>query len=52
MNPNRVEAAYMRSDLLGRRRELMEEWSNFLATRGNRKRPEAPNRVDKLRHVT
>ena len=31
VNPNRVEAAYMRSDLLGRRRELMEEWSNFLA---------------------
>ena len=27
---NRVEAAYARSDLLDRRRELMEQWSNFL----------------------
>ena len=34
MNPNRVEAAYMRSDLFERRRVLMEEWSNYLATKG------------------
>lgn len=30
--PNRVEAAYARSDLLERRRLLMTEWSDFLAT--------------------
>ncbi len=28
---NRVEAAYRRGDLLGKRRELMEEWNTFLA---------------------
>ncbi|GJE31264.1 hypothetical protein LDDCCGHA_1441 [Methylobacterium oxalidis] len=27
---NRVEAAYARSDLLERRRELMERWANYL----------------------
>ena len=31
VNPNRVEAAYMRSDLFERRRVLMEEWSKILA---------------------
>ena len=30
MNSDRVEAAYRRSDLFERRRELMEEWSAFL----------------------
>ena len=30
VNPNRVEAAYMRSDLFERRRELMEAWSDYL----------------------
>lgn len=28
--PNRVEAAYRRTDFLEKRRELMELWSNFL----------------------
>lgn len=28
VNPTRVEAAYMRSDLFERRRELMEAWSD------------------------
>ena len=27
--PNRVEAAYLRSDLLDKRRALMEDWSRF-----------------------
>ena len=45
VNPNRVEAAYMRSDLFERRRDLMETWSNYLA------QTEGPDRVDKLRHV-
>ena len=31
VNPNRVEAAYMRSDLFERRRELMEAWSDYLS---------------------
>lgn len=31
VNRDRVEAAYRRSDLLERRRELMESWSAFLA---------------------
>ena len=30
VNPNRGEAAYMRSDLFERRRELMEAWSDYL----------------------
>ena len=30
VNPNRVEAAYMRSDLFDRRRHLMETWSDYL----------------------
>lgn len=28
---NKAEAAYARTDLLGRRRELMEEWHGYLA---------------------
>lgn len=27
---NRVEAAYARSDLLERRRELMDQWARFV----------------------
>ena len=30
VNSDRVEAAYRRTDLFGRRRGLMEEWSAFL----------------------
>ena len=30
VNPDRVEAAYRRTDLFERRRELMEEWAGFL----------------------
>ena len=30
VNSDRVEAAYGRTDLFERRRELMEEWSAFL----------------------
>jgi len=29
VNSDRVEAAYRRTDLFDRRRELMEEWSSF-----------------------
>ena len=36
---NRVEAAYARSDLLDRRREVMEAWADYLA--GERRDPEA-----------
>jgi len=31
VNSDRVEAAYRRTDLFERRRDLMEEWSAFLA---------------------
>ena len=31
VNSDRVEAAYRRTDLFERRRELMEEWAAFLA---------------------
>ena len=31
VNPNRVDAAYMRSDLFELRRELMEAWSGYLS---------------------
>ena len=38
-NSDRVEAAYRRTDLFERRRELMEEWSGLLAgIRGERAR--------------
>ena len=30
VNPDRVEAAYRRTDLFERRRELMEQWGAFL----------------------
>ena len=30
VNPNKVEAAYQRSDLLEKRRELMEAWSEYI----------------------
>ena len=33
VNPNGVEAAYMRSDLFERRWELMEAWSDYLVNR-------------------
>ena len=35
VNSNRTEAAYQRSDLFDRRRELMEVWCNYLS--GNNK---------------
>ena len=35
-NPYRVEAAYVRSDLLDRRRQLMEEWSNFFVAESDK----------------
>ena len=31
VDPNRVEATYMSSDLFERRRELMEAWSDYLS---------------------
>ena len=31
VNPNRVEAAYQRSDLFERRRDLMDAWARYLA---------------------
>ena len=46
VNPNRVEAAYMRSDLFERRRELMEAWSGYLSQQ------KAPPRVDMSRPGT
>ncbi len=30
VNPDKVEAAYMRSDLYERRRRLMQEWADYL----------------------
>jgi integrase len=35
VNKDRVEAAYQRSDLFERRRELMEAWDQFLAAKGH-----------------
>jgi integrase len=35
VNPNEVEAAYMRSDLFERREELMQAWGNYCASKGN-----------------
>ena len=32
VNPNRVEAAYQRSDLFDRRRDLMSAWARFIST--------------------
>ena len=43
VNPNRVEAAYMRSDLFERRRELMKAWSDYLL------QPNGQLRVDSSR---
>ncbi|MCY4624077.1 MAG: hypothetical protein OXC99_03620 [Chloroflexi bacterium] len=34
--PNKVEAAYARSDLFERRRRLMDDWSAYLAGAGAR----------------
>ena len=31
-NPNKAEAAYARSDLFEKRRELMAEWAHYLNT--------------------
>ena len=36
---NKVEAAYMRSDLFERRRRLMNDWAAYLA--GEERQPEA-----------
>ena len=36
---NRVEAAYFRSDLLDKRRQLMQEWADYLATGGRASTP-------------
>lgn len=35
VNANQVEAAYQRSDLFERRRELMQAWGNYCANKGN-----------------
>jgi integrase len=35
VNPNEVEAAYQRSDLFERRRDLMTVWGNYCKTKGN-----------------
>lgn len=35
VNPNQVEAAYQRSVLFDRRRELMAAWGNYCAKKGN-----------------
>ena len=40
--PDRVEAAYFRSDLFDRRRELMQEWSDYLAPPGTPNAGERP----------
>ena len=47
---NKVEAAYARSDLLDRRREVVEAWADYLAS--ERRDPEA--RTDPLKrwHMT
>ena len=34
VNSDRVEAAYRRSDLFERRRTLMQDWADYLATTG------------------
>ena len=36
VNSDRVEAAYRRSDLFEKRRELMVEWADYLAQRPRR----------------
>ena len=46
VNPNRVEAAYMRSDLFERRRDLMDAWSDYLS---HKKKPEVC-RIGLTRH--
>jgi integrase len=35
VNPNEVEAAYQRSDLFERRRELMRAWGSYCGSKGN-----------------
>ena len=35
VNQNEVEAAYQRSDLFERRRELMQAWGNYCGSKGN-----------------
>lgn len=35
VNTNEVEAAYQRSDLFERRRELMQAWGNYCGSKGN-----------------
>jgi len=35
VNQNQVEAAYQRSDLFDRRRELMQAWGNYCGSKGN-----------------
>ncbi|MGB8076962.1 MAG: integrase arm-type DNA-binding domain-containing protein [Gallionella sp.] len=35
VNPNEVEAAYQRSDLFERRRELMRAWGRYCGSKGN-----------------
>ena len=32
--PDKVEAAYLRSDLLGKRRALMEDWARYCLSAG------------------
>ena len=35
VNPDRVEAAYLRSDLFERRRELMQSWADYISRSGS-----------------
>ena len=44
--PNKVEAAYARSDLFERRRLLMDEWAAYVGERG-----QESERPDAIRHV-
>ena len=37
INPNRVESAYRRSDLFGKRRDLMNQWAEYLTNSGEAK---------------
>ena len=38
VNSDRVESAYRRSDLFGKRRDLMDEWAQYLTDSGKAKR--------------
>ena len=40
VNSDRVEAAYRRSDLFEKRRDLMEDWSKYIAAENSEELPE------------